>query len=154
EGNNTAAALAWAVAKTPGMKITMITPPGYGLADSTVTEVCRYASRHGSVVNQYHHPHKLPENVDAVYTTRWETMGVTHPDPLWLEQFFPYSVTQSLLNKVSNPSGTFFLNDLPAVRGDEVSDEILAGSHSLAWRQAQHKLYSAMAVLDWCLNGD
>ncbi|MCP4664053.1 MAG: hypothetical protein GY856_52385 [bacterium] len=48
---------------------------------------------------------------------------------------------------------TVFLHDLPAVRGGDVLDEVLDGPQSLAWRQAEHKLFSAMAVLEWCLNG-
>jgi ornithine carbamoyltransferase len=36
------------------------------------------------------------------------------------------------------------------VRGAEVSDEVLDGPQSLAFRQARHKMTSAMAVLKWC----
>ena len=49
--------------------------------------------------------------------------------------------------QVSKPS-TIFLHDLPAVRGSDVLDEVLDGSQSRAFRQARHKLFSAMAVLD------
>jgi ornithine carbamoyltransferase len=151
EGNNTASALAWAAAGTPGMKITFVTPKNYGLPESILSKVCKYASQQGSEINQHHNMDKLPQRIDAVYTTRWQTMGVSHPDPDWHERFLPYSVTQSILRKVSKPSGTIFLHDLPAVRGDEVSDEVLNGPQSFAWRQAQHKLFAAMAILDWCL---
>jgi ornithine carbamoyltransferase len=54
------------------------------------------------------------------------------------------------MTKVSKPSGTIFLHDLPAIRGAEVVDEVLDGPQSLAFRQARHKLTSAMAVLKWC----
>ena len=40
--------------------------------------------------------------------------------------------------------------DLPAVRGEDVDDEVLDGPQSLAWVQAQHKMWSAMAVMEWC----
>jgi ornithine carbamoyltransferase len=52
--------------------------------------------------------------------------------------------------QVSKPAGTIFMHDLPAVRGAEVSDEVLDGPQSRAFRQAHHKLTSAMAVLKWC----
>jgi ornithine carbamoyltransferase len=54
-----------------------------------------------------------------------------------------------LLERVSHAS-TVFMHDLPAIRGQEVSDEVLDGSRSRAWRQAYHKMTSAMAVLEWC----
>jgi ornithine carbamoyltransferase len=55
--------------------------------------------------------------------------------------------------RVSKPSGTIFLHDLPAMRGSEVVDEVLDGPQSIAFRQARHKLTSAMAVLSWCAGG-
>jgi ornithine carbamoyltransferase len=45
------------------------------------------------------------------------------------------------------------MHDLPAVRGEDVVDEVLDGPQSVAFRQAQHKLTSAMAVLAWCISG-
>jgi ornithine carbamoyltransferase len=54
---------------------------------------------------------------------------------------------------VSNHNGAIFLHDLPAVRGEDVHEEVLDGPQSFAWRQAQHKMFSAMAILEWCLGG-
>jgi ornithine carbamoyltransferase len=36
------------------------------------------------------------------------------------------------------------------MRGQEVTDEVLDGPQSIAFRQAYHKMISAMAVLAWC----
>jgi ornithine carbamoyltransferase len=44
-----------------------------------------------------------------------------------------------------------FMHDLPAHRGDEVEAEILDGPASIAFDQAENKLYSAMAVMEWCI---
>jgi ornithine carbamoyltransferase len=152
EGNNTAAALALAVALTPRMKITFVTPESYGLPDSLLEQSRQLAHRRGSVIEHHHNMAELPRNVDAVYTTRWQTMGVAHPEPNWQDRFRPYSVTPTVMTEVSNPNGSIFLHDLPAVRGEDVHQEVLDGSQSLAWRQAQHKMFSAMAILEWCLD--
>jgi ornithine carbamoyltransferase len=151
EGNNTAAALALAVARTPGMKITFVTPEGYGLKGAILDEVHETACRHGAMIEHHHRIDKLPRNVDAVYTTRWRTMGEPHAEPDWQRKFAPFSVTMSMIRRVSKSSGTVFLHDLPAVRGEDVAEEALDCAQSLAWRQAQHKLFSAMAILEWCL---
>jgi len=153
EGNNTAAALAFAVSKTRDMRLTLVTPEGYGLPESTLNKARFSAEQTGSCVDQYHGLHNLPTQVDAVYTSRWQTMGEPKADPEWEEKFDPYKVTAELMAQVSKPSGTIFLHDLPAVRGGDVSDEVLDGPQSHAFRQAQHKLSGAMAVLDWCLKG-
>jgi ornithine carbamoyltransferase len=41
------------------------------------------------------------------------------------------------------------MHDLPAHRGEEVTAEVLDGPASIAFRQADNKMYSAMAVLEW-----
>jgi ornithine carbamoyltransferase len=151
EGNNTAAALALAVAKTPGMRLTLVTPEKYGLRQDILEEAVASSAGNESIIEQHHQIDLLPRNVDAVYTTRWETMGVKHVDPNWRAKFEPYRVTSSLMAQVSKPSGTIFMHDLPAVRGSDVVDEVLDGPQSWAFRQARHKLTSAMAVLTWAL---
>lgn len=151
EGNNSAAALALAVAMTPGMRLTVVTPEGYGLPYEVLKGADEFARAHGAVVEQHHDVRRLPEGVDAVYATRWQTMGVPKADADWRERFRPLSVTPELMARVSKPEGTIFLHDLPAVRGEDVADEVLDGPQSVAFRQARHKMTSAMAVLRWCL---
>ena len=153
EGNNTASALAFAVAQTCGMRLTLITPRHYGLLESDLERAIALAARHEAVIEQHHDIDRPPSNVDVVYTTRWETMGVRKPDPAWRAKFAPYRVGRELMRKVSKPSKTIFMHDLPAVRGNEVEDEVLDGPQSRAFRQANHKLTSAMAILDWCVSG-
>lgn len=154
EGNNTAASLALATALTPGMRLTLVTPEGYGLTRHTLNTAARLARQNGSLVEQQHPLDRLPTRVDVVYTTRWQTMGEPKADPDWRAKFEPCAVTPGLLAHVSKPAGTIFLHDLPAVRGAEVYDEVLDGPQSLAFRQARHKLTAAMSVLAWCLGGD
>lgn len=151
EGNNSAASLALAAAQVPGMRLTLITPEGYGLTDAVIASCNNYSKQFGTTIEHHHDVNRLPKNVDVVYATRWQTMGVPKKDPDWERIFAPYTVTQELMAKVSKPSGTIFLHDLPAVRGADVVNEVLDGPQSRAFRQAEHKLTSAMAVLEWCL---
>lgn len=150
EGNNSAAALGLAVAMTEGMKLTLVTPEGYGLPDHILKAAEGFARQSAAHVSAHHDIRALPTNVDVVYTTRWETMGVARREPEWRGKFEPYRVTARMMAEVSRPAGTIFLHDLPAIRGAEVTDEVLDGPQSLAFRQAQHKMTSAMSVLKWC----
>jgi ornithine carbamoyltransferase len=155
EGNNSASAIALSMARIPGMRLTLVTPEGYGLPAEFVAEVGATAAANGSQVEQHHDMGRLPrEGVDAVYTTRWLTMGVQRADANWLSDFRPYTVTPAVMAEVSKADGsTVFLHDLPAMRGYEVLDEVLDGPQSIALRQAYHKMTSAMSVLEWCLDG-
>lgn len=151
EGNNTAAALALAVSLSPGMRLTLATPEGYGMQPS-VLEIARGLCRQsGSSVEEFHDLSSLKGAYDVVYATRWQTMGVPKSDPHWKEKFMPYRVTQDLMQRFSKNGHTVFMHDLPAVRGDDVVDEVLDGPSSVAFRQAKHKMTSAMAVLAWCV---
>ncbi len=154
EGNNTAASLALAVAQTPGMRLTLVTPEGYGMDEEIMETAKQLAAVHKASIEHHHRIDDLPVNVDAVYTSRWQTMGVPKAESNWEMKFEPFRVTRALMERVSKPSGTIFLHDLPAVRGSDVDDEVLDGPQSRAFRQARHKMTSAMAVLEWCAAGD
>jgi ornithine carbamoyltransferase len=92
----------------------------------------------------------LPVDVDAIYTTRWQTTGTSKPDPNWRELFAPFQVTRALWDHAPK---ALFLHDLPAHRGEEVTAEVLDGPASIAFDQAENKMHSAMAVLEWIRHG-
>lgn len=153
EGNNTASALAYALSVVPGAQLTVVTPEGYGLPEGVLDRANSATKRSGAWVTQHHSLDKLPKGVDVVYTTRWQTMGDPKPDTNWRERFERYTVTTEMMAQVSKPSQTIFMHDLPAIRGWDVTDEVLDGPQSRAFRQAQHKMTSAMAILEWCMTG-
>lgn len=147
EGNNSAAALALALSRFPGAELHLRTPLGYGLTPDVLARAEAHAKRCGALVVESHDPDDVPPSVDVVYTTRWQTTGTTKPDPDWRAVFAPFQVTQKLWE--SSPEAVF-MHDLPAHRGEEVTAEVLDGPHSIAFVQAENKLYSAMAALEWC----
>jgi ornithine carbamoyltransferase len=132
----------------------VVTPPGYGLPEELLNRAQRLAKQHNAQVVEHHRIDKLPRRVDAVYATRWQTMGEPKADANWRELFEPFKVTRAMMAEVSNPASTIFMHDLPAVRGGDVDDDVLDGLQSRAFRQAWHKLTSAMAVLEWCMAAD
>ncbi|MEK6278954.1 MAG: hypothetical protein AABN95_01225 [Acidobacteriota bacterium] len=127
DGNNTTSALALAVAMTEGMRLMIVTPGGYGIPSTLLEAVNGLARQRGALVEQHHNVAELPHGFDVVYTTRWQTMGESKPDLNWREKFIPYRVTQDLMQRVSNGTGTIFMHDLPAVRRDDVFDEVRDG---------------------------
>jgi ornithine carbamoyltransferase len=149
EGNNTAAALALALARYQGTSLQLRTPPGYGLAAEVLAAADDDAGRRGAEVVEGHDM-ALPGTVDVVYTTRWQTTGTTKADPDWRAAFAPFRVDRRLMARFP---GAVFMHDLPAHRGDEVDAEVLDGPASVAFEQAENKLYSAMAALEWCVPG-
>jgi ornithine carbamoyltransferase len=149
EGNNSAVALALALTRFPGAVLELRTPPGYGLPTDVVTAATAAAAASGATFRERHDRLEEPGDFDVVYTTRWQTTGTSKPDPDWRIRFAPFQVEAALWQ--TNPKAVF-MHDLPAHRGEEVTAEVLDGPASIAFDQAENKLHSAMAVLQWCLS--
>ncbi|WP_131741867.1 ornithine carbamoyltransferase [Actinomadura roseirufa] len=150
EGNNTAAALALGLTRFRDVHLHLATPPGYGLAAATATRAAKQAASCGSTFTEGQSLRDVPEGVDVIYTTRWQTTGTTKDDPDWRRSFEPFQVTAGLWR--ASPDA-LFMHDLPAHRGDEVTADVLDGDRSIAFEQAENKMWSAMAVLEWCVRG-
>ncbi|MFG2058078.1 ornithine carbamoyltransferase [Micromonospora sp. NPDC048930] len=147
EGNNTAAALALALSRYRGVHLELRTPAGYGLATDILESAVAQARANGSVVHERHDLADLPTGLDVVYTARWQTTGTSKPDPGWRAAFTPFQVNSALMDHARK---AVFMHDLPAHRGEEVTGDVLDGPASIAFPQAENKMYSAMAVLEWC----
>ncbi|WP_329567079.1 ornithine carbamoyltransferase [Kitasatospora sp. NBC_01266] len=150
EGNNTAAALALGLLRFARVELELRTPPGFGLTADIRAKALARAAKSGSRLIERHDMDELPVDVDAVYTSRWQTTGTSKADPNWRRLFEPFRITAALWEL--SPKAAF-LHDLPAHRGEEVTAEVLDGPASIAFDQAANKMYSAMAVLEWCRAG-
>ena len=148
EGNNTSSALALALARFDDVHLELRTPLGYGVAAEKLEAARNAAGSHRTRIEERHDVAELPTGLDVVYTTRWCTTGTVKEDPDWLDVFEPFRVDAALMESCP---GAVFMHDLPAHRGQEVSADVLDGPTSIAFLQAEHKLYGAMAVLEWCL---
>jgi ornithine carbamoyltransferase len=150
-GNNTASSLALAVARIRGMRLTVATPRGFELERSIAEDIAAAATRCGVRFETIHDPEQFQGPADVVYTTRWETMG-NRIDGDVARIFGPFQVNQRLMSRVGTRY-TAFMHDLPAERGRDVVDDVIDGPQSIVWKQAEHKLASAMTTLGVCVNG-
>jgi ornithine carbamoyltransferase len=148
EGNSTAAALALALSRFSEVELCLCSPPGYELDPDIFTESQQQAKMHNSRITECHDPSAALSDADVVYTTRWQTTGTTKRDPDWGRAFEPFQVNEKLM--ASQPRAVF-MHDLPAHRGSEVTGAVLDGPASIAFDQAENKMHSAKAVLEWCL---
>jgi ornithine carbamoyltransferase len=150
EGNSTAAALALALTRFEGVRLELRTPAGYGLAAGIRARAESQAAAHSATLVERHDMSDPAGGCDVIYATRWQTTGSTRSDPGWRERFRPFQVHIGLWGP--SPAAVF-MHDLPAHRGEEVTGEVLDGPASIVFDQAGNKMYSAMAVLEWCRHG-
>jgi ornithine carbamoyltransferase len=80
----------------------------------------------------------------AIYTDVWTSMGhETEIEPR-RKAFAPYQVNQAVMNAAPE---AVFMHCLPAHRGEEVTDEVIDGSRSVVFDQAENRLYAQMALM-------
>lgn len=144
DGNNVAASLALAAAHF-GMHFTIATPEGYGLSEDALEDAAPIAERNGGKIEVYNDPHKAVEGADIVYTDTWVSMGQEKETEQRLKIFDPYQVNDTLLSRANKYS--IVMHCLPAHRGQEITDEVADGSHSVIFPQAENRLHMQKAIL-------
>lgn len=147
--NNTARALALLAVKTPGLTLDVYSPEGHGFSDEEVKSMNTMADR--EAVRRFDRMPAAPDAVDAVYTTRWQSMGVPYENADWADAFRPFAVTAQTMRRFSGNTEAVFMHDLPAIRDLEATSEVIDGPLSLVRSQAYHKESAAAAALLWAL---
>lgn len=61
----------------------------------------------------------------------------------------PFQVDGDLMAKAKPDA--LFMHCLPAHRGEEVTDEVMDGPHSVVWDEAENRLHAQKGILAWCL---
>lgn len=146
DGNNVARSLAIGSAMV-GAEVRLGCPGGYQCPD---VDIDRVRSLGGSVVVA-ERPEEAVEGADVVYTDVWASMGQEAEAAARRRAFEGFTVDSRLMAAAS-PSG-IFLHCLPAHRGEEVAAEVLEGSQSLVWRQAENRMHAARGLLAHLLGG-
>jgi ornithine carbamoyltransferase len=103
----------------------------------------------GSHVSFTHDPAEAMRQVDLVSTDVWASMGQEEEQAKRELAFAPYQVTGELM-RLTNPEAVF-MHCLPAHRGEEVSGEVIDGPQSVVWDQAENRLHSQKALLEFLL---
>ena len=142
--NNMANSLMIGMSKM-GVNFTIIAPKVLWPAEELV-ELCRgYAAEAGSTVT-------ISEDTDAVagadviYTDVWASMGEEAKTAERIALLRPYQVNAALMKKTGKDS-TVFLHCLPAVKGNEVTEEVFESPASLVFDEAENRMHTIKAVM-------
>ena len=94
-------------------------------------------------------PVQAVADADLVSTDVWASMGQEQEQMRRTQIFKPYQVNSELMS-LAKPEA-LFMHCLPAHRGEEVSTEVIDGSHSVVWDQAENRLHSQKALLEFLM---
>jgi len=89
------------------------------------------------------------KNADLIVTDVWASMGQEEEQNQRQEVFKNFQVNKALL-KLANKDA-LFMHCLPAHRGEEVSAEIIDGTQSVVWDEAENRLHAQKALIETLL---
>jgi ornithine carbamoyltransferase len=142
--NNVARSLMIICAKL-GTNFTVITPPELN-ADSEILQKCDTLAKTSGAIIKVTPDISAVAGADALYTDVWTSMGEEDQKEERVRLLSPYQVNQKLMN-MTGKSDTIFLHCLPAVKGEEVTADVIEGPQSRAWDEAENRKHTIKAVM-------
>ncbi|MBI3522641.1 MAG: ornithine carbamoyltransferase [Chloroflexi bacterium] len=148
DGNNVAHSLMLCAAKT-GLTLRIASPAGFEPL-ARYRELAQQAAREsGARIEIGNDPAAAVRDADVVYTDVWTSMGQEQEYERRRRAFQGFQLNAALLAK-AKPDAVV-MHDLPAHRGEEITDEVLDGPRSVVFDQAENKMHVLKALLCWLL---
>jgi ornithine carbamoyltransferase len=148
DGNNVCHSLLLGTAAV-GLDLSVATPADYRPRTEFVESARTLASRSGATLAFSPNPEEAVRGADAIYTDVWVSMGDEGEREDRLRAFQGFQVNSALVDLAAPKA--FVLHDLPAHRGEEITDEVLDSPRSAAWDQAENRLHAQKAILEYLL---
>lgn len=105
--------------------------------------------RHRDRVFLMRSPTQVVAGADLVVTDVWASMGQEQEQNQRMKHFAAYQVNRELLTQ-ANPNA-LFMHCLPAHRGEEVSAELMDDPDAVVWDEAENRMHSQKALLEYLL---
>ena len=150
DGNNVAHSLMLGAAKT-GATLRIATPSGYEPLPRFRTLATAAAKKSGAEITVGNDPVAAVQGADVVYTDVWTSMGQEQEYERRRRSFQGFQLNAALLARAKPDA--IVLHDLPAHRGEEITDEVMDGPQSAVFDQAENRLHTEKALLCWLLGG-
>ncbi|AHH17338.1 ornithine carbamoyltransferase [Nocardia nova SH22a] len=134
---------------TAGLDITVAAPEGFQPLDWVLDAARKRAAETGASITLTEDPIAAATGADALVTDTWTSMGQENDGLDRVGPFRPFQLNTELLGHAA--SDAVVLHCLPAHRGEEITDEVIDGPHSVVWDEAENRLHAQKALLVWLL---
>ena len=135
-----------------GMHFAQFGPEGKQMPAKDLAKAQEIAKQTGATI-EISDDEAILDGADFIYTDVW--YGLYDKElqkDEYMKIFYPkYQVNDDLLKKTNNED-VQVLHCLPASRGEEVTDEVLDGPHSIVWDQAENRKTAMRAIFVYLLN--
>ena len=144
DGNNVCNSLLL-IAPLLGMDMSVACPEGYEPDENILKISKNFAKDNNTEITISSDINIALDNVDIVYTDVWVSMGDEAEKAKRLKDLKPYQVNKELMDIASDDA--IFMHCLPAVRGQEVSADVIDGPQSVIYDEAENRLHAQKAIL-------
>jgi ornithine carbamoyltransferase len=145
DGRNNVARSLMVICAKLGTHFTVVTPPELN-PDAALRERCTPLAAASGAKITVTADIAAVAGADAVYTEVWVSMGEEDQKAERKRLLSPYQVTQALMDKTGRKD-SIFLHCLPAVKGEEVTPDVIDGPQSRAWDEAENRKHTIKAIM-------
>jgi len=121
------------------------TPPGYEVEPERAG---LYGTNH---YEEFEDPMLAAKGADLITTDVWTSMGDEAEDTERKRDFEAWRVDARMMKMAKKDA--IFMHCLPAHRGEEVSAEVIDGPQSVVWDEAENRLHTQKALMEYLLLG-
>jgi len=150
DANNVARSLATLCAKLE-VDFTVACPRGYAFDAGFQGRVAALASRAGGQFSITEDPKEAAKGADVIYTDVWVSMGEEGQAAEKRRSLAEFSVNGALVAEAAKRA--IVMHCLPAHRGEEITEEVIEGHHSVVFEQAENRLHAQRALLQMLIGG-
>jgi len=145
DGRNNVARSLMVICSKMGVNFTVITPAELNPDWPLVEKCAPLSAASGAKIRVTDNLDEV-EGANAIYTDVWASMGEEAKKEERVQLLQPYQVNQALMNKTGRKD-TIFLHCLPAIKGEEVTPDVIDGPQSRAWDEAENRKHTIKAIM-------
>jgi ornithine carbamoyltransferase len=129
-----------------GIHLTIACPEGYE-PDSQIFQEAKTVAK--SEIKIVRDTKEAADNADVLYTDVWVSMGQEREAKEKKKKFRSYQLNSKILSCAKRDA--VVLHCLPAHRGEEITDDVMDGPQSAVFDQAENRLHTQKALLEFLL---
>jgi len=128
-----------------GFNLIVACPSGYEPDSNVLNKARERANKSGGNIKIVHSASDAVADAEVIYTDVWASMGKDSEIEKRKKIFCDFQVNSELMKHVRGDA--MVMHCLPAHRGDEITDEVIDGPHSVVFDQAENRLHVQKAIL-------
>ncbi len=148
DGNNVASSLI-VTATSLGMDVRLATPEGYRPPEAIITTAQARAAASGGAFLLTADPEEAAAGAEALYTDTWVSMGQEREAEQRRIDFAGYCLDERLVACAAPRA--LVMHDLPAHRGEEITDAVIESPNSIVFDQAGNRVWAQAAAVAFLL---